>query len=99
MAINRIECVRNNKIISFKSIRQDLETAKKLRTGTKPLSENKKLNIQSALGRLVQESKAPEIEQMLDIAQNLKYGIQKNSQMSEIVGKDFSQADSSEMSL
>ena len=98
MAINRIECVRvKNNNISFKSIRQDLETARNLKTGTKPLSENKKLNIQAALNRLVKDSKEPEIEQMLDIAGHLSYGIPKNSRMSEIVNEEFDDTDQSEM--
>lgn len=100
MAINRIECVRvKNNNISFKSIRQDLEIARNLKSGTKPLSENKKLNIQAALNRLVKDSKEPEIEQMLDIASNLSYGVQKNSRMSEIVNEEFDDTDQSEMML
>ncbi len=99
MAINKIECVRvrNNNLISFKSIRQDLEATRNLQSGTKPLSDNKKLNILAALNRLIQESKAPEIEQMLDIAGNLSYGIPKNSRMSEIVNEEFTDTDHSEM--
>ena len=99
MAINRIEYAPKKHCVSFKSIRTDINTVRELKTGDKPLSENKRENIQIALNKLAAEAKRSEIEQMLDIADNLQYGITPDSEMSDEINENFGEINKSEQSI
>ncbi len=81
MRINQIGVNR----INFKSTRTDINTVKTLKTGTLPISENKKINIYNSLANI---SKAPDragIEVLLDVADNLAYGQGGNSEYKSLL--------------
>ena len=100
MTINRINvCEGKKRLVSFKSIRTDLNTVRELKTGDKPLTENKRENIQLALNKLAAEGKRDEIEQMLDVAGNLKYGIPANSGLSDEIDENFGEINKTEQSV
>ena len=70
MRINRVE---TNKL-AFKSLRTDKNTVEQLKTGEKPIIENNKQNIFTALHSLSTQPNRANIEFLLDIADNLTYG-------------------------
>ncbi len=58
----------------FKSIRTDKYTIGQLKTGEKPIIDNNKQNIYSALNNLSARPDRSNIEFLLDVASNLQYG-------------------------
>ena len=70
MRINKVGT--NN--FTFKSVRTDRNTVKQLKLGEKPIIENNKQNIYTALGNLAANPDRANIEFLLDIADNLQYG-------------------------
>ena len=70
MRINRVE---TNKL-AFKSLRTDRNRVEQLKTGEKPLIENNKINIFTALNSLKTQPDRANIEFLLDVADNLTYG-------------------------
>lgn len=69
----RINSINANKF-AFKSLRTDKNTIAQLKKGEKPIIENNKTNILTALNRLGNDPKRENIEFLLDIADNLAYG-------------------------
>ena len=70
MRITRVEA---NKL-AFKSLRTDKNRVAQLKTGEKPLIENNKINIFTAINSLSAQPDRTNIEFLLDIADNLTYG-------------------------
>lgn len=89
MRINRTETFTFKQ--TFKGVRKDIETIKELKTGTNPITENKKRNIFSALKNIAQAPNSKNIEALLDVARNRAYGIDKDSQYHKelLNGEDF----------
>ena len=71
MRINRVEAY---KLLSFKSTRTDRNTVEQLKKGEKPIIENNRQNILSALNNLSSQPNRTNIEFLLDVADNLAYG-------------------------
>ena len=71
MRINRVE---TNKLLAFKSTRTDRNTVEQLKKGEKPIIENNRQNILTALTSLSSQPNRENIEFLLDIADNLAYG-------------------------
>ncbi len=74
MRINRAGISFDNRRIAFKSLRTDKNTVDTLRNGSKPISENQKLNILASLNNLANTQDRTNIEFLLGVAQNLNYG-------------------------
>lgn len=85
MRINKI--LANNNIV-FKSIRTDKETVGLLKTGERPILENTKYTIYSALNNLCSNPERGSIEFLLDVAQNLQYGLKGDSEFRDIIDGD-----------
>lgn len=65
---------------SFKSLRTDKNTVATLKNGTKPILENTKLNIYSSLQNIAKNPDKENINFLLDVADNLSYGMPKDSE-------------------
>ncbi len=74
MRINKAGISFDNRKFGFKSLRTDKNTVDTLRKGTKPISENQKLNIFTSLNNLASTQDRANIEFLLEVAQNLNYG-------------------------
>ncbi len=81
----------NSKILytqGFKSERTDKNTVLQLKSGENPISENNKINIQTALINLSAVPKRENIEFLLDIADNLTFGEFGNAKFKSELDKD-----------
>lgn len=90
----RINSIGANKF-AFKSLRTDKNTVSQLKTGEKPIIENNKLNILTALNSIGNQPDRQNIEFLLDVADNLAYGQGgENSQFKTALDEDgFSPSD------
>lgn len=84
----RINSITANKF-AFKSLRTDKNAIAQLKKGEKPIIENNKTNILTALNRLGNDPARENIEFLLDVADNLAYGQGgENSQFKAILDED-----------
>ena len=74
--------------LAFKSLRTDKKEVEVLKTGGLSIGENKKINIQNALNNLALNAEKPSIEFLLDIAENLAYGQNGDSEFASILDED-----------
>lgn len=90
MKINRINACK----VAFKSVRTDRNTVSQLKLGEKPIIDNNKQNIFTALGNLASRPDRANIEFLLDVADNIAYGQGgKNSAFETALNEDgFSHA-------
>ena len=73
---------------SFKSLRTDKNTLTQLKNGEKPLIENNKQNIYAALNNVGSQTDRKSIEFLLDLADNLTYGQNGESEFKKILDLD-----------
>lgn len=83
----RINSINTSYDLAFKSTRTDKQEVGKLRTGETPILENQKQNILVALNNLAETSDRKSIEFLLDVATNLQYGQNGNSEFNEIISE------------
>ena len=88
MRINNISGRKSSYGFGFKSLRTDKNTAVQLKKGEKPLIENNKQNIYAALNNLSSNSERENISFLLDIADNLAYGQDGESEFKHILDMD-----------
>ena len=74
MRINKINMPKYANDIAFKSLRTDRNYVGQLKTGQKPIIENNKQNIFTALNNMSTRTDRASIEFLLDVADNLTYG-------------------------
>lgn len=72
MKINTINTKHTT--VGFQSLREDKKKIEQLKNGDKPLIENNKINILSALNNLSNMPQRNNIDFLLDIAENMAYG-------------------------
>ena len=76
----------NNKFtITFKSLRTDKNQVATLKNGNLPIIENKKENILNALNNMALNAERTSIEFLLDVAKNLEYGQNGNSEFKDMI--------------
>ena len=77
--------INNKYFVTFRSLRTDKKQIETLKQGDIPILENKRENILSSLHNLSSNAERANIEFLLDIAQNLEYGQNGNSEFREII--------------
>lgn len=88
MRINNISRGKSSYRLGFKSLRTDKNTAVQLKKGEKPLIENNKQNIYAALNNLSAKPERENISFLLDIADNLAYGQDGESEFKHALDMD-----------
>ncbi len=86
MRIQRIS--RAGQSVSFKSLRTDKHAVSQLKAGEKPIIENNRQNIYAALNNISANPNRNDIEFLLDIADNLAYGQNGDSEFKRILDLD-----------
>lgn len=81
----KILALNNKYKANFKSLRTDKNDIATLKNGSLPILENKKSNIIAALNRMADNPERTNIEFLLDVAQNLNYGQNGNSEFRDII--------------
>lgn len=84
----KINAINNNRMVGFKSLREDKHRIEQLKTETKPIIGNNKINIYQALNNISENPERSDIEFLLDVAKNIKYGQGKNSEFKGILDSD-----------
>ena len=77
--------INSNCIVSFKSLRTDKKQVETLKNGNLPILENKKENILTALNNMTVNPKRSSIDFLLDVAKNLEYGQDGDSEFKDII--------------
>ena len=88
MRINRAGEHYSNLKYSFKSVRTDKNAVDTLKSGTKPIGENQRLNILSSINNLANNPDRPNIEFLLGVADNLVYGQSGQSKFRDAIDED-----------
>ncbi len=78
----------SQKTTSFKSLRTDKNNISELKEGKSPILYNKKLNIINSLNNLAAVSNRSNIEFLLNIAENLAYGQDGDSEFKKTLDSD-----------
>lgn len=71
--------------IRFSSLRTDKTQIEELKKGEKPILDNKKENILTALNNMTVNPERKSVEFLLDVAKNLQYGQNGNSEFKDII--------------
>ena len=81
----KIQSINNIYTPKFGSLRTDKNDIGLLKDGNMPILDNKKENILAALSRMADNPERKSIEFLLDVAQNLVYGQNGNSEFKDII--------------
>lgn len=81
----KVRTINNTNVFSFKSLRTDKNNVATLKNGSNPILENKKENILTSLACIANNPNRANIEFLLDVAQNLNYGQNGNSEFRDII--------------